>query len=34
MNRYLFFGDAAAEWFKKEAEKSKDDIAGGEYKGL
>ena len=30
----IFFGDAAVEWFKKEAEKSKDDIAGGEYKGL
>jgi glycine cleavage system H protein len=30
----LLYGEAAADWFKKEAEKSKDDIAGGEYKGL
>ncbi len=30
----ILFGDAALDWFKKEAEKSKDDIAGGEYKGL
>jgi len=30
----IFSGDAAVEWFKKEAEKSKDDIVGGEYKGF
>ncbi len=30
----ILYGEAAVEWFKKEAEKSKDDIAGGEYKGL
>lgn len=30
----ILYGDAAKEWFKKEADKSKDDIAGGEYKGM
>jgi glycine cleavage system H protein len=30
----ILSSEAATEWFKKEAEKSKDDIAGGEYKGL
>ena len=30
----LLYGQAALDWFTAEAEKSKDDIAGGEYKGM